>query len=115
MVMLLVSSLTAIIFSVLATRPNVAKRNFTENDFQQNKVNLLFFGNFFTMDFEKYSNVMLHAMGDKQSLYIIMLRNLYEQGRVLAKKYRMLKISYNVFMFGLVLSVIVFFIVAKFF
>lgn len=115
MVMLLVSSLVTIIFSVLATRPNVAKRNFTENDYQQNKVNLLFFGNFFTMDFEKYSSVMLHAMGDKQSLYIIMLRNLYEQGRVLAKKYRMLKISYNVFMFGLVLSVIVFFIVTKFF
>ncbi len=115
MVMLLASSLVTIIFSVLATRPNVAKRNFTENDFQQNKVNLLFFGNFFTMDFEKYSSVMLHTMEDKQSLYIIMLRNLYEQGKVLAKKYRMLKISYNVFMFGLVLSVIVFFIVAKFF
>ncbi|MEO6638804.1 MAG: Pycsar system effector family protein [Ginsengibacter sp.] len=115
MIMLLVSSLITIIFSVLATRPNVAKRQFTENDFQQNKVNLLFFGNFFTMHFDEYKDVMQHIMSDKQSLYIVMLRNLYEQGQVLAKKYRLLKISYNVFMYGLVLSVIVFFIVSKFF
>mgnify|MGYP001793742939 CR=1 FL=1 len=53
-------------------------------------------------------------MKDKQSLYLIMLRNVYELGAVLAKKYKLLKISYNVFMFGLVLSVIAFFIAAKF-
>ncbi|MEP7251961.1 MAG: Pycsar system effector family protein, partial [Ginsengibacter sp.] len=52
--------------------------------------------------------------GDKQSLYIVMLRNLYEQGMVLTKKYRMLKISYNVFMYGLILSIITFLIAAKF-
>ncbi|MDQ6762829.1 MAG: DUF5706 domain-containing protein [Bacteroidota bacterium] len=115
MIMLLVTSLVTIIFSVLATRPNVAKRDFTASDFQQNKVNLLFFGNFFTMEFDEYNDVMQYIMSDKQSLYVVMLRNLYEQGKVLAKKYRLLKISYNVFMFGLVLSVIAFLIVAKFF
>ena len=111
--MVLVVNLTTIIFSVLATRPNVAKRKFSENDYRENKVNLLFFGNFFSMDFDTYSNFMLHIMGDKQSLYITMLRNIYEQGVVLAKKYRMLKISYNVFMYGLVISVIFFMITYK--
>ncbi len=114
-IMLLIVNLATVIFSILATRPNVAKRKFSENDFLQNKVNLLFFGNFFNMNFDEYSNFMLNIMGEKQSLYIAMLRNLYEQGVVLGKKYRMLKISYNVFMYGLVLSVIAFFIASKFF
>lgn len=67
------------------------------------------------MDFDSYSNAMLNIMDDKHSLHITMLRNLYEQGAVLAKKYRMLKISYNVFMYGLVISVIFFLIAPKLF
>ncbi len=114
-VMLLLVNLVTIIFSVLATRPNVAETKFNESDFRQNKVNLLFFGNFFTMDFDRYCDYMLNIMSDKQSLYITMLRNLYEQGIVLGKKYRMLKVAYNVFMYGLVVSVIVFLIAYKFF
>lgn len=113
--MLLLVNLVTIIFSVLATRPNVAERTFNESDYLENKINLLFFGNFFAMDFDTYSKFMLHIMSDKQSLYITMLRNIYEQGKVLAKKYRMLKISYNVFMYGLVISVIAFMISYKFF
>ena len=114
-ILLIIVNLVTIIFSILATRPNVAKRNFTESDFEQNKVNLLFFGNFFSMNFDSYSKSMLHIMEDKQSLYITMLRNLYEQGAVLAKKYKLLKMSYNVFMYGLILSVISFFVASKFF
>lgn len=113
-VMLLIVNLVTIIFSVLATRPNIANRKFSESDFEQNKVNLLFFGNFFSMNFDSYSSAMLHLMEDKQSLHITMLRNLYEQGAVLAKKYKLLKVSYNVFMYGLVLSVISFFIASSF-
>lgn len=114
-IMLLLVNLVTIIFSILATRPNISKRKFSESDFQENKVNLLFFGNFFTMTFDTYSNFMLHIMSDKQYLYITMLRNLYEQGIVLAKKYSRLKTSYNVFMYGLILSVVTFFIASKYF
>ena len=111
-VMILTVSLVTIIFSILATRPNIKKRNFTEEDIKENKVNMLFFGNFFTMDFNSYSNSMLRMMNEKNVLHLTLLRNIYEQGIVLARKYRMLKISYNVFMYGLILSVIVFFIAA---
>ena len=66
------------------------------------------------MDFNSYSTSMLRMMSEKNDLYLTLLRNLYEQGIVLAKKYRLLKISYNVFMYGLILSVIAFFIAAKY-
>jgi hypothetical protein len=66
------------------------------------------------MDFDDYCTSMLHLMGDKQVLYVTMLRNLYEQGLVLSKKFKMLKISYSVFMYGLVISVLAFFIASKY-
>jgi predicted metal-dependent HD superfamily phosphohydrolase len=111
-ILILAVSLVTIIFSILATRPNIKKKNFTETDIKENKINMLFFGNFFTMDFNTYSNAMLRMMNEKNDLQMTLLRNLYEQGIVLAKKYRMLKISYNVFMYGLIVSVITFFIKA---
>ncbi len=114
-VVLLIVNLVTIVFSILATRPNIAKRKFTGEDFEQNNVNLLFFGNFYSLDFGSYSSAMLNIMDDKQALHITMLRNLYEQGAVLAKKYKMLKISYNVFMYGLILSVIFFLLAPKIF
>ena len=113
-ILMITVSLVTIIFSILATRPNIKKRNFTEADLNENKINMLFFGNFFTMDFNSYSTSMLRMMSEKNDLYLTLLRNLYEQGIVLAKKYRLLKISYNVFMYGLILSVIAFFIAAKY-
>jgi hypothetical protein len=113
--MILIVNLVTIIFSILATRPTVANTKFTESDFRDNKANLLFFGNFYSMPFDEFSSIMLDIMKDKQTLYIALLRNYYEQGVVLAKKYRMLKISYNVFMYGLVVSVIAFYIASKYF
>ena len=106
---ILVVGLVTIIFSILATRPNISKKYFSEADLKDNKINMLFFGNFFTMDFDNYRSTMLNLMSDQNDLYTTLLRNLYEQGIVLARKYRMLKISYNVFMYGLVFSVIAFF------
>ena len=111
---LLFVNLVTIIFSILATRPNIPNGIFNETDLKQNKVNLLFFGNFFKMGFDDYSKSMLQVMGDRQSLFLNLLRNLHEQGVVLGRKYKMLKVAYNIFMFGLILSVIAFLIASAF-
>ncbi|MEP7144953.1 MAG: Pycsar system effector family protein [Ferruginibacter sp.] len=113
--LLLFVNLTTIIFSILATKPNIPKGVFSQDDLKQHKVNLLFFGNFFKMNFDEYARSMLQVMGDRQFLYLSMLRNLHEQGIVLAKKYRMLKTAYSVFMYGLVGSVIAFLIASGYF
>jgi predicted metal-dependent HD superfamily phosphohydrolase len=114
-VMLLLVNLVTIIFAILATRPNVPKGLFSLHDLKLNKVNLLFFGNFFKMNFSDYSESMLKVMDDRQSLYLVLLRNLYEQGIVLARKYKLLKKAYNIFMYGFIISVVAFFIASKFF
>ncbi|MDQ3290896.1 MAG: DUF5706 domain-containing protein [Bacteroidota bacterium] len=113
--MLLTVSLTTIIFSILATRPHVPKGLFTPRDVEEKKVNLLFFGNFYQMPFEAYAQGMQRMMEDKDFLYLGLTRDVYNQGVVLGKKYRMLQFAYNIFMFGLTLSVIAFYIASKYY
>lgn len=110
--MLLTVNLVTIVFSILATRPNVTQGTFTTEEIKSRKVNLMFFGNFFKMPFEDYEAGMNDMMNDNNFLYGSMVKDLYSQGVVLARKYRLLRTSYNVFMYGLVISVIAFVISA---
>ena len=112
-IMFLIVNLLTIIFSILATRPSVPNGFFCNDDLIARKVNLLFFGNFYKMNFDEYSKSMFQVIGDKNYLYLTLIRNLYDQGVVLGQKYRLLKMAYNVFMFGIVVSVIAFFIASK--
>lgn len=106
-------NLATIVFSILATRPRVPDGVFVTDNIDKEDVNLLFFGNFYKMKYEDYSNSMFRVLKSERLLYSSLVRNLYEQGIVLGQKYRMLKIAYNVFMFGFVISVIVFVIASR--
>ncbi len=106
--MLLTVSLLTMIFSILATRPSIPQGLFTPADIENKTVNLLFFGNFYRMPLNDYSDGMLKMMDDKDFLYGSLIRDNYSQGVVLGKKYRLLRASYNIFMFGLILSVAAF-------
>ena len=107
---LLISCLVTIIFSILATRPNVSSGMFSRNDVEKRKTNLLFFGNFHKMKLEDYEWGMRELMEDSSYLYGSLIRDIYFLGVVLGKKYRLLRISYTIFMFGLVVSVLAFII-----
>jgi len=110
---MLMSSVITIIFAILSTRPKVTKGVFTKKDIEDKKVNLLFFGNFYKMPLEDYKWAMNEMMKDREYLYNSMIKDLYYLGIVLEKKYRLLRIAYNIFMIGIVLSVIAFVIAFK--
>lgn len=110
--LLLTVNLVTIIFSILATRPHIPPGTFDKADLDQKKVNLLFFGNFYRMTLEEYADGMLMMMDDKDFLYGSLIRDVYFQGIALGKKYRWLRLSYNVFMYGLIASVLAFLIAA---
>ena len=105
---MLMSSVTTIIFAILSTRPKVTKGIFTREDIEDKKVNLLFFGNFYKMPLLEYQWAMNEMMKDKEYLYNSMIKDLYFLGVVLEKKYRLLRVAYNFFMIGIILSVIAF-------
>jgi predicted metal-dependent HD superfamily phosphohydrolase len=101
-------SVATIIFSILATRPSLPNGIFTKKDIEDKRVNLLFFGNFYKMNLHDYSEGMWKVMEDREFLYGSLIKDVYSQGVVLGRKYRLLRISYSIFMFGLILSVIAF-------
>ena len=107
-ILLLTVCLVALVYAILATRPKVTEGKFSREDIEQKRANLLFFGNFYDMDIEDFHWGMTEMIKDSDFLYSSMTRDLYYLGIVLAKKYRYLAICYSVFMYGLIISVIVF-------
>jgi len=101
-------SLVTIVFAILSTRPHISSGTFDKNAIKQNKVNLLFFGNFYNMELEDYEWALGELMKNDEDLYSIMIQDQYSLGKVLAKKYKLLRIAYNVFMFGIIISVLSF-------
>ena len=77
-------------------------------DVANKKVNLLFFGNFHKMNLPDFEWAMGEMMKDRDYLYSSMKKDLYFLGKVLDKKYKILRLTYTVFIIGIVISVIAF-------
>jgi predicted metal-dependent HD superfamily phosphohydrolase len=105
---LILFSVLSIIFAILSTKPKVTTGSFTREDIAEKKVNLLFFGNFFKMPYEEFEWAMKEMMKDKEYLLSSMTKDLYYLGLVLERKYKLLRITYNIFMIGIVVSVVAF-------
>ncbi len=114
-ILLLSVCVITMVFSILATRPKLPHGTFTQQDITNKTVNLLFFGNFYRMTYEDYHSGMQAVMNDREFLYGSLTKDVYSQGVVLGKKYRLLRIAYDVFMFGIVASVVSFVISSIFF
>lgn len=112
---LMVACLATIVFAVLATRPNVTSGVFSKEDVYNKRSNLLFFGNFHSMKLDDYEWGIREMMKDSNYLYGSMIRDNYFLGKVLGKKYRLLRIAYTVFMFGLIVSFMAYGIAIVFF
>ena len=110
-IMLVSVCLATIVFAILATRPNVSEGRFTREDIRNKRTNLLFFGNFHGMNAEDYEWSMKQMMKDADYLYGSLIKDIYYLGKVLGKKYKFLRIAYNIFMFGFVISVLSFVVV----
>lgn len=106
---LLTFSVVSIIFAILSTRPKVTTGTFTRRDIEDRKVNLLFFGNFYKMPLDEYEWAVNEMMKDNTYLYNSMIKDLYFLGIVLERKYKLLRITYNIFMVGIIVSFLAFF------
>ncbi|WP_432671890.1 Pycsar system effector family protein [Flavobacterium sp. SM2513] len=101
-------SVLSIIFAILSTRPKISGGSFTRKQIENKEVNLLFFGNFYKMPLEEYTWAMKEMMKDGEYLYDTMIKDLYFLGLVLNRKYKLLRVTYTVFMIGILISVAAF-------
>ena len=75
---------------------------------ENKNVNLLFFGNFHKMKLNDFQWAMNELMKDKEYLYNSMTKDLYFLGKVLNRKYKILRITYTIFIIGILASVTAF-------
>jgi hypothetical protein len=102
---LLVGCLIALVYAVLAATPRVSNIPITLEKIGRNEANILFFGHFVKLSPSDYQQGMRDLMENQDLLYFNMVRDLYGLGLILDRKFRLLRISYTVFMFALVLGV----------
>lgn len=107
-IVFIVFTVICMVLSILATRPNVTRGKFTKEDVANRKVNLLFFGNFHQMKLNDFEWGISEMMQDREYLYGSLTKDLYFLGLVLNRKYSLLRVTYNVFMVGILTSVMAF-------
>lgn len=110
-ILFIISGLASLVFAVLSARPKVTR---SEGDSPPRQRNLLFFGHFVDLDAETYAGAMTDLLLDGRQLYGNLVADLYQLGRVLDRKYRYLHIAYNIFLVGMVVTVLVFLVTLYF-
>lgn len=106
----LASSLATIIIAIMATRPKISTGNFSREDILNKNTNLLFFGNFYRTKVNEYQWAMNMMMRDPDYLYSSLIMDIHQLGVVLARKYKLIRLAYTVFMIGIFISVLAFII-----
>ena len=73
------------IFSIIATRPNITSGEFTKKDVENQEVNLTFFGNFHKMKLDDFEWAIGELLKDKDYVYKSLTIDLYFLGLVLER------------------------------
>ena len=107
------SCVISMVLSIIATRPNITRGEFTKEDVANKDVNLTFFGNFHKMELKEYEWAVSELLKDKNYVYTSLTKDLYFLGKVLERKYRILRVTYTIFMIGMIVSVISFGVALK--
>ena len=101
-------SATTMILAVIATRPNITRGEFTKEDVANRSVNLTFFGNFHKMELSEFEWAIGELLKDREYVYKSLTKDLYFLGQVLDRKYRILRITYTIFVAGTIISLLSF-------
>mgnify|MGYP003576457972 CR=1 FL=1 len=112
MAVLLLTSLLAVVFAILSSRPNVTTKE--RYELSKKDSSILFFGNFAQLQLREFVSRINELKYQKEELYDSMSVDIYHLGSVLVKKYKLLSWSYNIFMGGLVLCAVAFVIIMMF-
>lgn len=101
-------SATTMILAVIATRPNITRGEFTKEDVANRSGNLTFFGNFHKMELSEFEWAIEELLKDRNYVYKSLTKDLYFLGKVLDRKYRILRITYTIFVAGTIISLVAF-------
>lgn len=100
-VMILLTNLISLTFAVLATRPEHRHGNIKTP-------NLLYFGNFHNMEEKEYSDQLTNLIYKGDDLYKSIASDTFYLGKSIDRQHGLLRKSFDVFLIGIILSVLAF-------
>ena len=100
-ILILLTNLISITYAVFATRPELKHGNERSN-------NLMFYGNFHEMGEEEYVRQLIGLIDQGDELYKTIAKDTYHLGKTIDKKFKLLRKSFDIFLVGIVISVIAF-------
>lgn len=108
-IVMVVTCVAAMFFAILATIPKLPPRLTGQIDLRGRNFNLLFFGYFSQIDFNTFFREIELVVNDRDLVYESLAKDLYDLGLVLSnRKYKYIRISYQIFLVGLLLSLLTF-------
>ena len=105
---MLIGAMISLIFAVMSARPKVTNKVIDKEEVKNDKMSLLYFGNFLGIPKEEFVDYLNKLKMNQERVYDSMSIDIYNLGLVLRKKYQLLTIAYNTFMIGLTLTVLAF-------
>ncbi len=100
-ILMLTTNLISIGFAIFATRPEQRHGDAASG-------NIMFYGNFEEMEEDRYLNQLMGLMDQGDELYKTIAKDTFHLGKVISRKFRLLRISFHIFLIGIVLSVVAF-------
>jgi len=111
-VMILFTNLASITFAIFATRPELVHGKRETNNLmfygKRETNNLMFYGNFHDMEEDQYVDKITNLMNEGDELYKTIAKDTYHLGKTIDRKFKLLRKSFNIFLIGIILSVIAF-------
>lgn len=100
--------MTSLIFAILAAKPRMW-RNITKHSSEEEILkHLTSYSDFANLSVEQYEEKLDQMFASRDLVKTNLKKELYYLGKILDTKNRYLVFSYNVFMFGFVVSMIIF-------
>lgn len=104
-ILILITNLSSIALAVFATRPELSHGKVQGN---ATVTNFLFYGNYHTMKEQEYTEGLMGLIHQGDELYRTIAHDSFHMGKVLEKKFRFLRKSFDAFLWGIIISVATF-------
>jgi hypothetical protein len=101
---MVLTNVLSIAFAIIATLPKAA----SYNNKDEKVIDIMAFEDFHHIPLTEYNTLVTDTLESNEKLYPSMVADIYAMGNLLARKYKLIRISYLIFLYGIVLSVFAF-------
>jgi len=105
---MILTNIISMAFAIFATRPAKGSGVFSSKDLDGNGLRLMTFDDFYKMPEAEYEKALDKLMENRRFLYGSIKKDIHHLGVNLSRRYSNIRISYDVFLSGLIISIIMF-------